>query len=605
MTGHALLIGCGTDGLAGVGNDLDLMTQALRPWNFAVRRVTGTRATRAGILAAYRELIDTVQPGEPAVIYYSGHGGRVGAPPPGTDGPSPMDLQFLAPTDFRDSSPGDFRGVASVELSVLLRRLTERTENATVILDCCHAAHMSRDRALRTKALPRRAPYDVLRAHIEKLRAQGELPGGPLDPLGSRSAVRVVACAPEQSAFEYTGVRGEPIGALTESLEIALREAGAERVSWATVLDRVRRRVMDLSPFQRPEVEGPALRFLFDTAQEDSGPLTQVTALDGGRAGIPGAALLEVQVGDVFEIEKVGAVRIDRLSGFSADGPVAFVPGVAALPPGARARRVKSVAPPAPVLVPPALLDAVGASPGLRAARAGEPWCAAVRIGTGGELTIHDRIGPLPGAHAADAAGIAEVRRCLETLARVRSLRALAAGSAASPAALGARISVEWGTVSDGVRTPLPASGAAVHAGDRVYLDIGNDSAGTVYLSLVDLGVTGRIAVITDDSPSGRALEPGRNHVFGSDGLGALPGIRLTWPDGLDPARPRPETVLLLVSEERQDISALTQLGAGGADARDFDLPAAGGRAVRFDVHLIDFELDPAAEDPRGPSVSG
>ncbi|HET9168744.1 MAG TPA: caspase family protein [Actinospica sp.] len=593
MTGHALLIGSETDGLTGVGNDLDLMEDALRPWAFAVRRVTGPQATRDGILAAYRELIDTVQPGDPAVIYYSGHGGRVEAPPPGTEGPSLMDLQFIAPTDFHDSSPGDFRGITSVELSVLLKRLTDRTENATVILDCCHAAHMSRDRVLRTKAVPRRAPYDVLRAHIEKLLAEGALPAGPLDPLGNRHAVRIVACEPEQSAFEYLGVDGETIGVLTESLAIALREAGSARVSWATVLGRVRRRVLDLSPFQRPEVEGPALRFLFDVAEDDAGPLTPLAALDDGRAGVPCGALLDAQVGDIFKIDGVGALRIDRMNGFTAEGSVAFDPGVTALPPGAKARRVKSRAS-MPVLVPDRLHDAIDAAPGLRAARPDEPWYAAIRTGTQDELTIHDRIGPLPGRYAADAAGIAEVRRGLEALARVRGLRALAAGSAQT---LGAKISVEWGTVHEGVRTPLPASGATVHAGDRVYLSIRNDSEDTVYLSLVDLGITGGVAVLTYDSPSGRALDPGREHVFGFDGRSVLPGIRVGWPDGLDPAQPRPETVLLLVTEQRQDISMLTQRGVDGADPRDFDLPTIDGRAARYDMHTIDFELDPATAD--------
>lgn len=213
MNGRALLIGCETDGLSGVDNDLELMEKALRPRGFAVRRISGPQATRDGILAAYGQLIDAVQPGEPAVVYYSGHGGRVEPPPPDTPGPALMDLQFIVPTDFRDSSPGDFRGITSVELSVLLMRLIARTVNATVILDCCHAAHLSRNPTLRVnvKALSRREQYEVLRGHIEKLRAQGRLPAGPLPPLGNRDAVRIVACAPEQSALRTMSTRSARI----------------------------------------------------------------------------------------------------------------------------------------------------------------------------------------------------------------------------------------------------------------------------------------------------------------------------------------------------------------------------------------------------------
>src|SRR3954451_8056059 len=129
------------------------MTGLLERRGFEVRLCAGGDATRAGILAAYERLISDVRDGDAALVYYSGHGGfarpgKAAAAQRVDDleitGPPP-DLQFIVPVDYHESSETDFRGITAVELSVLLARLTERTHNATVVLDCCHSAHMSRD----------------------------------------------------------------------------------------------------------------------------------------------------------------------------------------------------------------------------------------------------------------------------------------------------------------------------------------------------------------------------------------------------------------------------------------------------------------------------
>jgi hypothetical protein len=152
-----------------------------------------------------------------------------------------------------------------------------------------------------------------------------------------------------------------------------------------------------------------------------------------------------------------------------------------------------------------------------------------------------------------------------------------------------------------------------VHTGDRVYIDVENRSMDTVYLSLIDIGLSGRITILTDDAPSGRRLIPGQRYVLGYDTLdGRLPGIPLSWPAGLDPAQARPETVLLLVSDAPQDVSVLGQRGldrhqgppdrgspltgmlSQAAGGRDFVLPQRDEPVVRYDARTIEFDLAPA-----------
>src|SRR6266571_795022 len=225
----ALVIGAETGDLTGVHNDVTTMTTLLTQRGFAVQPVTGEQATRDGILSAYQSLIAATDHGDAVVVYFSGHGGlaKVFA----EDGNPLPHVQFIVPTDYDDSRPGDFRGITAIELSVLLSQLTDRTHNVAVLLDCCHAAHMSRDRRLRVRALAHPSYLDV-GVHLGMLQARG-LPIDRPDAIGNPYAVRLVACAPWESAYEYAKQGGQYAGIVTDSLRIALEEVGDAPVTWS------------------------------------------------------------------------------------------------------------------------------------------------------------------------------------------------------------------------------------------------------------------------------------------------------------------------------------------------------------------------------------
>jgi hypothetical protein len=146
MARKALLIGSQIKGLTGVDNDITSMEVVLDRWGFACVRCEAASATRAGILDACERLIADAGPEDAVVVYYSGHGGYCRAPVEAPPGERPDEaMQFIVPWDIDDSVEGDFRGITSVELSVLFARLADRTRNVTVALDCCHSAHMARD----------------------------------------------------------------------------------------------------------------------------------------------------------------------------------------------------------------------------------------------------------------------------------------------------------------------------------------------------------------------------------------------------------------------------------------------------------------------------
>ncbi|ACU75784.1 peptidase C14 caspase catalytic subunit p20 [Catenulispora acidiphila DSM 44928] len=624
LRGRALLIGCAVDGLTGVDQDVKAVAEVLSDRSVEVEQLTGPGATRAAILDAYERLIAAVEPGDLAVVHYSGHGGLAVAP---SHGPRPglADLQFIVPVDFHDSKPGDFRGISSVELSVLQARLTAKTDNVVVVLDCCHSGQMSRDPGLRVRTTARGTPYERLREHIELQRRVAGLRTELRPSPGNPEAVRLVACAPDQSAFEYQGIDGGQIGVFTEALVLALRSAGTRPVSWASLLDAVRRRVQLLAPGQRPEAEGPSRRLLFGTKEDD--PLDALYTVDigSGRVRLDCAPLLGVRHGDTFEVrsaedDRVGTLAIDVVGPLAAQGPLLLAPGVDGLPVGAHAHRTSTAAPALPVRVPSGgaaeLEGAVGASPLLTVAGDDEPWAAQVVLDPDGRLTVGDRIGPLHGPYDAGPGGIGQAVRALVRIARATALRGLTADAAW---AMGAELMVEWGLVRDGERHPLPSAGAALQAGDPMYIRIRNDDKRTVHVSLVNIGVDGAVTLLTDFAPSGIALAPDREYVFGLDGFtGALTGQPVYWPPELDPLRARPETILVMVTQDPHPFGGLDQRGgvfalrdadtAGSplwalvaqiGTGEDRNVSPAGGRAAVYDVRALEFDLSAGSAGPR------
>lgn len=606
----------------GVGNDIAAMAGVLGERGFEIDRCVGAEATRGGVLGAYERLISGTEADDVVVVYYSGHGGIARSPETGADAEV---LQFIAPVDYAATRPGDFRGIASVELSALLARLTARTVNVTVILDCCHSGRMSRDLSLYTRSLAEHhmASYEDVRAHIDKLGREGALADEPSRSGGNPDAVRIVACAPGEAAYEYQGRAGRRIGMLTEALVEVLTEMGAERITWAAVMDRVRRRVLELEPSQRPEAEGPSRRFVFDTAQDDAASALRVVSLDARRVGLECAALLGVRPGDEFVVmppgtteadprAAVGELVVDEVGPRYATGDLALRPGWSSVPLGARAFRTGMSVPAFPVMLPTEdvrateLIEAVTASPTLREAGPDERWLAAVHIDKRGKLELIDRVGPLFPPRPAGPGAVAAVLRDLRALAQASTLLQSAAGP---DWRLGVDVSVEWGTVRRGVRHRLRGFGDAVYAGEHVYIEVRNDSPRPLYISLVDIGVSGRITVLNQDSPSGVAVFPGAPYVFGASGRdGTLIGEALTWPDGLNPVLARRERVLVLVSASPHDVGALEQDGVRGRRTAS-PLTRMLGRVARtgpriavaeeqppgpsdgYDIHVIDFEL--------------
>jgi hypothetical protein len=594
------------------------MADALGSQGFEVARCIGADATRDGILGSYRRLIDACSPGEAAFVYYAGHGAW--SPEPG------LGFQFIVPMDFEQSTEDDFRGVTSLELSELLAALTERTRNVAVVLDCCFAARMFRGPELVPRSLPE-VPLPAVRAHLMRLQSRGVALGGPYVE-SNPHAVRLVASALDEPAYEYTNARGIRTGVLTDTFLEVLGEARGLRVSWGQIGRRVRERVLARCPQQRPELEGPGRRLLFQLEE-----IEQDHALayypERNRHWLRGGRLHGVHPEDEYAVMPFGSLgahpeqalalaRVVEVQGGSSQ--VALEKRSASeIPTGAPAFLLRSVQPRRVVALQGpwdarghfylGLLQAIQASPLVRLARAGEeePVLAQVRLGADGvDLFDHgeDRIvHPIPPTPS----NVLEVVRALELLARAQALRELEPADDSNQ--LLDWLEVEWGRVAGGREVRLPTAGACLREGERLYVRFRNRGPSRLYVSIFDVGIGGRITLMNTSQPSGLVLGRGRTEVLGARPDGSLVGLELEWPAAVPREGERPESFVVIASETPVDLrlleTSVPRVGRAlttplerllhglvvGGGARMVSPMAGGSHPVRYTVKHIRFWL--------------
>lgn len=234
----ALIIASPYRGLHGTLNDANRIQEVLEKHGFVVNTCLGRRATRAGIYDAWQQLTSTTGTNDTIVIYYSGHGCVVESTLEKDRTGKDWRYQFLVPVDFDISTEGDFRGILDVEISHLLCKITDRTPNVTILLDCCHSGRMARAPAHSDRAAPRCiAPvtYDDVAAfrdrHLQRVFVE--------DPKGlgtgvfwdeNPNVVRVVAAAASETAWEYHGADGLWRGAFTEALARVLEDTHGKSI---------------------------------------------------------------------------------------------------------------------------------------------------------------------------------------------------------------------------------------------------------------------------------------------------------------------------------------------------------------------------------------
>jgi hypothetical protein len=320
---HALLIGIdyyfpnrlpggGRYGhLHGCVRDVEGMESFLKTWlgvpDDNIVRLTASHAAADGpaeepamwptyenIIGGFRRVLAKAQPGDQAVIHYSGHGGRATSIYPPEVKSSGIDEAFV-PTDIGSDAA---RYLRDLELAHLLHSMTERGLVVTALLDCCHSGGMTRgDAVARGIGIIDRTerPTDTLAAPdagallatwqqlTGRARAATPLTAGGLP--ASDDWVVLTACRPQELAYEYKFDGQHKSGALTYWLLDALRGSGMP-LSYKHLHQRVLARVQARFARQRPQLYGDGSRAIFGHNRVQAQFAVPVLKVDAARGEV-------------------------------------------------------------------------------------------------------------------------------------------------------------------------------------------------------------------------------------------------------------------------------------------------------------------------------
>jgi hypothetical protein len=285
-TYHALLIGIdaydGGGSLTGCVNDVDaiqrLLIDRLGVERGAIQRLVSPRfgvlhqedvegrvATLANLRGGLERMREVVQPGDRALIYYSGHGTHH------VDGRG-VAREALLPKD-KEQGPHR-RFLYDWELNQRISAIVEKAHRVTVVLDCCAAQGATRSQSSARHARDRCWPsppgpaYDV---HEAPERVRGLTSG-----LAALSRCQVIAaCRDDERARESSGEGEAAYGELTRALLDVLSQISNEDLGtlrWGQIWRDLTARVRRANPWQTPWLAGSFGRAVFgDSGDDDDG----------------------------------------------------------------------------------------------------------------------------------------------------------------------------------------------------------------------------------------------------------------------------------------------------------------------------------------------
>jgi Caspase domain len=223
--------------------------------------------TYENIVAKFQAITEIAQPGEQVYIHYSGHGGRTTTIYPELKGNDQLD-EGIVPMDIGNESG---RYLRDVELTTLLKRMTDKGLIVTLIMDSCHSGEVTRgdDVAIRGPVETDTAPRDsesLVASRQELIENWQALTDGVSITPGrwlpqSRDYVLLAACRPSESAYEYAVSGKERHGALTY-WTIDTLTSSPSGLTYKTLHDRVSAKIQSKFP-QMPMLVGESDRFVF------------------------------------------------------------------------------------------------------------------------------------------------------------------------------------------------------------------------------------------------------------------------------------------------------------------------------------------------------
>ena len=275
--------------------------------------------TYKNIVRAFSNITQAGQPGDRIYIHYCGHGGRVITQYPELKGEGQND-EGLVPADFATSQ----RYVRDIEMTTLLKRMTDKGLVVTLVLDSCHSGGATRgDCAIRgsnevdTQLSEEKSLVGTREELIANWRlvAEGNTSKSWLS--GSQDYVLLAACRPTEFAFEYAVSGKERHGALTYWMIDTLNTLGSQ-ISYKTLHDRVSAKIQSKFPTQLPMLLGAAERTIFTGERQSTKYTATVLGISDNLVTISAAMPQGISEGVRFAIYPLNHADLNDHSGRQA-----------------------------------------------------------------------------------------------------------------------------------------------------------------------------------------------------------------------------------------------------------------------------------------------
>jgi Caspase domain len=272
--------------------------------------------TYQNIVDAFSRITATANPGDLVYIHYSGHGGRVKTIFAELKGDGQFD-EGLVPMDVGDR--GHY--LRDVEMTTLLKRMTDKGLLVTVIFDSCHSGGATRDdgdirgsrdgrpdiedRSTDSMVANRAELLENWRVATQNSNTQGWLPN-------QRDYVFLGACRPTEFAYEASFAAGqERNGALTYWMIDTLNSSTAN-LTYQALYDRVKGQIQSKFPNQLPMLLGEGDRLVFGSEIKPVQYSLTVVSTSPGEVTLDGGLAQGLSKGSRFALYPVGSDFADK-----------------------------------------------------------------------------------------------------------------------------------------------------------------------------------------------------------------------------------------------------------------------------------------------------
>lgn len=526
-------------------------------------------ATQSAIRAAMQQLVITCQPGDCIFFHFAGHGSQRTCSD-GTES-SGLDSTIMPSDSGRQNKPN--LDISDDEIGDWLEQLVGKTDNITLIFDCCHSGTITRDVS---SATTRSVPADL--RSCQDMGLDVEAKSRTRDVSGknflSRNEQFVVfsGCRDDELANEYSVIKdGNRLrhGALSYWLSQSMLSAKSQ-TTYQDIFELASQQITALFPTQHPQIEGRSNRVLFGTDVVQRIKYFTVQVGQNGAYSLNGGAAHGVVAGSKWAVYPDGTNHTEGISPLAnatvtsvnaMSSAITIEPSDAELPSGARCVLFST-----PVSIPKLSID-IGQLPQntmqeIKAKLDASNLLSASEDALTADVTLtntdlqwsalsRDEHPLIPLQPLETATDYARLIDNLETKARAQNVFALNHPQSSIKAAF-----VLYRSTDDGVSWEKIDANTRFVQGDRVAIEIINNDNRDLFVSVLDIGLAGKVSMFYPPGHNSEKLKAGLTLKIGFDHV----KIPLFVPDNFHLSSGR-ETFKAMLSTDETSFSWLQQGG--------------------------------------------